>query len=203
MTSSAISSPPAATAPSIVFELQSTVFNLIVAGHETTTNLLGNAVLALFENPELRATLAADHDRIPQAIEELLRHDGPAHHATFRFASEPVELGGVTIPTGAQVLVCLAAANRDERRYDDPDTIDIDRDGARHLGFGHGIHHCLGAGLARMEATLALAALLDRFPDLSPAVATEDLRWDRGDGIVLRGLSELPIIPGRDAASAR
>lgn len=177
-------------------ELQSTVFNLIVAGHETTTNVIGNTTLALFRHPELRAALTADPARIPGAIEELLRHDGPAHHATFRFAVEDVELGGVTIPAGGQVLVCLAAANRDERRFEHPDRLDPDRGGPRHLGFGHGVHHCLGAGLARLEATLAIGALLERFPVLRPATRLEDLRWDRGDGIVLRGLTSLPVLPG-------
>lgn len=183
-------------------ELQSTAFNLIVAGHETTTNLIGSSVLALFRAPALRAAVTEDPDRIPQAIEELLRHDGPVHHATFRFAAEPVELGGVTIPAGSQVLVCLAAANRDERRYEDPDRVDIDRRGARHLGFGHGIHHCLGAGLARLEGHLALRSLLARFPELRPSRPLEGLRWDRGDGIVLRGLSELPVILGPAASAA-
>ncbi len=184
-------------------ELQSTVFNLIVAGHETTTNLLGSAVLTLFLHPELRAALNADRSLIPAALEELVRHSGPVHHATFRFAAEPVELGGVTIPAGGQVLVCVAAANRDERRYEDPDILDIHRDEGRHLAFGHGIHHCLGAGLARLEATLAIGALLDRLPALCPAAPLEGLRWDRGDGIVLRGLSTLPIHPGPDAGSTR
>ncbi|MDP1818778.1 MAG: cytochrome P450 [Acidimicrobiales bacterium] len=180
-------------------ELQSTLFNLIVAGHETTTNVLGNAVLALFRDEYLRARVVDDLDRLPQVIEELLRHDGPAHHATFRFATQPVEFGGVTIPAGAQVLVCLAAANRDPRRFDDPDVIDPDRKGSRHLAFGHGIHHCLGAGLARVEARVALGALLRRFPDLRPAGDLADLRWDRGDGVVLRGLSTLPVVAGAEA----
>lgn len=180
-------------------ELQSTVFNLIVAGHETTTNLVGNAALALLRDDELRSTLTRDAGRIPHAIEELIRQDGPVHHATFRFATEPVELGGVTIPSGAQVLVCLAAANRDSARFAAADTFDLDRDEGRHLGFGHGIHHCLGAGLARIEARLAITALLRRFPEMRAAEGHGELRWDRGDGIVVRGLSELWVVPGRDA----
>jgi cytochrome P450 len=182
-------------------ELQSTLFNLIVAGHETTTNLLGNAMLALFRDPALRAALVADGALLPQAVEELIRHDGPAHHATFRYATEPVELGGTTIPPGGQVLVCLAAANRDATRFTAADAVDVGRDGPRHLGFGHGIHHCLGAGLARVEATVALDALLRRFPDVRPAAAVDTLQWDRGDGIVLRGLTALPVVFGPPAAA--
>ncbi len=183
-------------------EVQSTLFNLIVAGHETTTNLLGNAVLALFRDPALRAALAVDDALLPQAVEELIRHDGPAHHATFRYATEPVALGGTTIPAGGQVLVCVAAANRDGGRFTDADTVDVTRSGPRHLGFGHGIHHCLGAALARVEATVALGALLRRFPDLRPAADVDALRWDRGDGIVLRGLTALPVVPGAQALAA-
>jgi cytochrome P450 len=173
-------------------ELQSTAFNLIVAGHETTTNLVGSAVRALFLRPELRPGLA-DPATVGGVLEELIRHDGPVHHATFRYAAEPVELGGVTIPAGGQVLVCVAAANRDERAYTDPDDVDPQREGPRHLGFGHGIHHCLGAGLARLEGAIAMTSLLQRFPRIEPAVPLDTLEWDRGDGVVLRGLTALPV----------
>jgi cytochrome P450 len=181
-------------------ELQSTAFNLIVAGHETTTNLIGSTVRALLLRPELRASLGADPDRLPALLEELIRHDGPVHHATFRYAVEPVDLGGVTIPAGGQVLVSLAAANRDQRPYADPDQIDPDREGPRHLGFGHGIHHCLGAGLARLEGAVAVSALVRRFPDLRPAAPLDELPWERGDGVVLRGLTALPVYLGDPAA---
>ena len=177
-------------------ELLSTIFQLIVAGHETTTNLLGNAVVALFRHPDQLAALRADPTMLPAAVEELMRYDGPAHHATFRYATEPIAMGGVTIPAGAQVVVCLAAANRDERWYRDPDVLDFDRRDARHLALGHGIHHCLGAGLARAETQIALGSLLRRFPELRPAVPLAELRWGRGDGLVLRGLSTLPVVPG-------
>ena len=102
----------------------------------------------------------------------------------------------MTIPAGAQVIISLAAANHDERTYDHPEVLDIDRTVARHLAFGHGIHHCLGAPLARLEGHLALGTLLRRFPQLRLAVADDELRWAHGDGLVLRGLSELPVIPG-------
>ncbi|MGH9274757.1 MAG: cytochrome P450 family protein [Acidimicrobiales bacterium] len=182
-------------------ELLSTIFQLIVAGHETTTNLLGNAVVALFRHPDQLVGLRADPAKLPAAVEELMRFDGPVHHATFRYATEPVTLGGVTIPAGAQVVINLAAANRDEGRFEDAHVFDVDRHDNRHLAFGHGIHHCLGAALARAEADIALGSLLRRFPHLRPAVALEDLRWGRGDGLVLRGLTALPVVPGAARAS--
>jgi cytochrome P450 len=177
-------------------ELLSTIFQLIVAGHDTTASLIGNSVVALFRNPEQLAQLRADPARIPAAVEECLRYDAPVPHATFRYAVEPVEIGAATIPAGAQVIVCLAAANRDGDRYERPEVLDIGRSEMRHLAFGHGIHHCLGAALARMEGQLALASLLRRFPELRLAVPLDELHWDHGDGLVLRGLSELPVLPG-------
>jgi cytochrome P450 len=177
-------------------ELLSTIFQLIVAGHDTTASLIGNSLVALFRNPAQLAQLRTDPARIPKAIEEFLRYDAPVPHSTFRYAAAPTTLGGVTIPAGEQVIICLAAANRDPDRYACPEILDVEREEARHLAFGHGIHHCLGAPLARMEGHLALESLLRRFPELSLAVPLSDLRWEHGDGLVLRGLSELPVIPG-------
>jgi cytochrome P450 len=177
-------------------ELLSTIFQLIVAGHDTTASLIGNSVVAMFGNPALLDQLRSDPNLIPAAIEEFLRYDAPVPHATFRYTVEPVELGGVTIPAGAQVIICLAAANRDAARYPSSERLEIDRSAARHLAFGHGIHHCLGAPLARMEGQVAIGSLLRRFPRLALAVRSEDLHWGHGDGLVLRGLSELPVIPG-------
>jgi cytochrome P450 len=177
-------------------ELLSTIFQLIVAGHDTTASFIGNSVVALFRNPDELALLRADPGRLDAALEEFLRFDAPVPHSTFRYAVEPVELGDVTIPTGAQVIISLAAANRDELSYADPEVLDIDRSAVRHVAFGHGIHHCLGAPLARLEGRIALGTLLRRFPALRLAVADEELRWGHGDGLVLRGLSELPVIPG-------
>jgi cytochrome P450 len=178
-------------------ELMSTIFQLIVAGHDTTASLIGNSVVSLLRHPEALAEVRADPTRLPAAIEELMRFDAPVPHATFRYAREAIELGGVTIPAGAQVLINLAAAGRDELVCPAPDVLDIDRAEVRHLGFGHGIHFCLGAPLARMEGNVALGRLIGRFPDLRLAVPFEQLRWGHGDGVVLRGLSELPVIPGR------
>jgi cytochrome P450 len=177
-------------------ELLSTIFQLMVAGHDTTASLIGNSVVALFRNPAQLAELRRDPDKIAAAIEELLRYDAPVPHSTFRYAVEPLTLGGVTIPAGAQVIICLAAADRDVEKFANPESLDIDRSAARHLAFGHGVHHCLGAPLARMEGQVALASLLGRFPQLALAVPSEDLHWRHGDGLVLRGLSELPVIPG-------
>ena len=177
-------------------ELLSTLFQLIVAGHDTTASFIGNSVVALCRNPSQLATLRDNPARLAAALEEFLRFDAPVPHSTFRYAVEPVELGGVTIPAGAQVIISLAAANHDERVYDDPELLDIDRSGTRHLAFGHGVHHCLGAPLARLEGHIALGTLLRRFPQLRLAVADDELTWGHGDGLVLRGLSELPVIPG-------
>jgi len=177
-------------------ELLSTIFQLIVAGHDTTASLIGNSVVALLRHPDQLARLRGDPGQIPNAVEEFLRFDAPVPHSTFRFALEPIDIGGVTIPAGAQVIINLASANRDPDHFPHADALEIDRPNVRHLGFGHGIHFCLGAPLARMEAHLALDALLRRFPDMRLAVPIDDLHWGHGDGLVLRGLSELPIIPG-------
>jgi cytochrome P450 len=184
-------------------ELLSTIFQLIVAGHDTTASLIGNSVVALLLHPAQLDLIRTDPDQLTVALEELLRYDGPVPHATFRYATEPIELGGVTIPAGSQVIISLAAANRDHGRYAAAETFDIARADVRHLAFGHGIHFCLGAALARMEGQLALGSLLARFPDLRLAVPARDLHWAKGDGLVLRGLSELPIIPGPENARAR
>ncbi len=177
-------------------ELLSTVFQLLVAGHDTTANLIGNGMAALLSHPEQRDRLAADLDRLPQAVEEFLRWDPPGQHATFRYATRDVTIAGTTIPAGVQVLVSLATAGRDGSRNDDPHTFDVDRTGATHLAFGHGIHHCLGARLARLEAEIAFRTLLTRFPTMRLGVPPGSLRWGRGDGLVLRGLSALPVLLG-------
>ncbi len=177
-------------------ELLSSIFQLMVAGHDTTASLIGNSVVALLRNPEQLSKLRSEPGTIPAAVEEFLRYDAPVPHSTFRYASKPLTLGGATIPEGAQVIICLASANRDHDRYAKPESLGVDRAATRHLAFGHGIHHCLGAPLARMEGCLALGGLLRRFPELTLAAPSENLHWSHGDGLVLRGLSELPVIPG-------
>ena len=183
-------------------ELLSTIFQLVVAGHDTTTSLIGNSVVALLRHSEQLTALRSDPDRIPAAVEELLRYDAPVPHSTFRYAVAPVEVEGVTIPAGAQVIISLAAANRDPDRFPDAEALELDRTDQRHLAFGHGIHFCLGAALARMEGGLALGSLLRRFPELRLAVRPDELHWNHGDGLVLRGLSELPVVAGPSAASS-
>ena len=182
-------------------ELLSTIFQLIVAGHDTTASLIGNSVVALLRHPEQLAVLRAHPEQIPPAVEELLRYDAPVPHSTFRYALDEVELGGVTIPAGAQVIISLASANRDTSRCPSGEALDISAADTHHLAFGHGIHYCLGAGLARLEAQLALGSLLARFPDLRLAQADGDLSWGHGDGLVLRGLTRLPVVPGPAVAS--
>jgi len=177
-------------------ELLSTIFQLIIAGHDTTASLLGNGLVALFDHPSDLAALQADPTTIGRVIEELLRFDAPVPHSTFRYATAPIVIGDTTIPAGGQVIIALAAANRDECRYADPDALIVGRPDAQHLAFGHGIHFCLGARLARMEGQIALETLVRRFPDLRLAVPVEVLHWGHGDGLVLRGLTDLPVIPG-------
>ena len=175
-------------------EMLSTIFQLFVAGHDTTTSLIGNATVALLRHPAQRDALVADPGLASRVVEEAMRWDAPVPHSTFRFATEDVRIGDVVIPAYAQVIVSLAAANRDPARYRDPETFDISRTDGGHLALGHGIHHCLGAPLARMEGRIALAALHTRFPAMRLAVDPAELRWGHGDGLVLRGLSELPVL---------
>jgi cytochrome P450 len=177
-------------------ELLSSLFQLVVAGHDTTTSLIGNGVVALLDHPDQLRSLRGDLDQLPAAVEELLRFSAPVPHATFRRTTEPVEIDGTWIPARQQVLVCLGSANRDPAAFPDPDLLDIHRPARTHLSFGHGIHFCLGATLARVEARIAFATLLGRFPRLQLAVARADLTWGHGDGLVLRGLDALPVLLG-------
>jgi cytochrome P450 len=177
-------------------ELLSSLFQLIVAGHDTTASLIGNGVVALLDHPGQLRALLADPGRLPGAVDELIRFTAPVPHATFRVTAEPVTLDGVQIPAHEQVLVCLGSANRDPDRFPAPDVLDIGRDDGPNLGFGHGIHYCLGAPLARLEARVAFEELLGRHPGLRLAVDRDALAWAHGDGLVLRGLVSLPIVLG-------
>ncbi|MGN5630712.1 cytochrome P450 family protein [Streptomyces sp. AC154] len=172
-------------------ELVGMAFLLLVAGHETTVNLISNGVRALLEHPDQLAALRADFGLIDGAVEEMLRYDGPVEAATFRFARETVPIGSATIAEGDSVLVALAGADRDPARYPEPDRFDIRRDAQGHLAFGHGIHFCLGAPLARMEGRIAVRALLERCPGL-------ELDPDAGEpdwlpGMLIRGTRKLPV----------
>ncbi|GAA4619043.1 cytochrome P450 family protein [Saccharopolyspora hordei] len=174
-------------------ELVSMVFLLLVAGHETTVNLIGNGVLHLLRHPEQWAALREDPDLVAGAVEEMLRFDGPVTHGTFRFTTEPLPVGDQVIPAGQVVWVGLAAANRDPEQFPEPDRFDITRDAHGHLAFGHGIHFCLGAQLARLEAQVALRGLVERFPHLSPAAPLDEVQWRFST--LIRGLRALPVHP--------
>ena len=170
-------------------ELVSMAFLLLVAGHETTVNLIGNGVLALLREPAQLAALREDPALLPGAVEEFLRFDGPLHFATQRVTTEPVEIGDVTIPAGQFVVISLLGANRDPERFPDPDRLDITRAAAGHVAFGHGIHHCVGAPLARLEAEIAIGALLARFPAIR--LSADTLRWRASS--LMHGLETLPV----------
>ncbi|GLZ29732.1 cytochrome P450 [Lentzea sp. NBRC 105346] len=172
-------------------ELVSMAFLLLVAGHETTVNLIGNAVLALLRNPDQLELLKTRPELIAASAEEFLRYEGPINLATFRYTTEPVEIGGVTIPANELVMVSLLGANRDGERFSDPHKLDVTRNAGGHLAFGHGIHYCLGAPLARLEFEVALKGLLARFPDLELAGTPEELAWR--DSSLIRGLITLPV----------
>ena len=172
-------------------ELVSMAFLLLVAGHETTVNLIASGVLALLLNQAELARLRADSALIASAVEELLRYVNPVSNATFRCATEPVQLGGVRIGRGDPVLVSLSGANRDPARFGDPDRLDLGRDTSGQLAFGHGIHFCLGAPLARLEAGIAISGLLARFGSISLAVPAASLRWR--PSTLIHGLEALPV----------
>jgi cytochrome P450 len=176
-------------------ELLATCVLLYVAGHETTVNLIGNGLLALLRHPAERRRLEDDPALLPGAIEELLRYDGPVQRAG-RMPARDTEIGGVPIPAGSLVLGVLGAANRDPSQFRDPDRLDLGRVEPRHLGFGSGIHYCLGASLARLEAQVAIGTVLRRFPALT--LVTECPIWRPSS--TLRGLETLPVVPGRPRA---
>ncbi|MEV6606170.1 cytochrome P450 [Kutzneria sp. NPDC051319] len=173
-------------------ELVSMAFLLLFAGHETTVHLLGNAVHQLLTNPTQQELLRADHSLLPGAVEEVLRIASPIHIATLRFTTEPVLVDDVEIPADEFVMISLLAANADAARFDDPRDLDVTRPAGGHLAFGHGIHYCLGAPLARLEGEIALGRLLDRFPSLRLAVDPAELRWR--SSTLVHGLRVLPVI---------
>ncbi|WP_329620450.1 cytochrome P450 [Streptomyces sp. NBC_01255] len=172
-------------------ELRAMAYLLLIAGHETTVNLIANTVRNLLTHPEQLAALRADPGLLDGAIEESLRYDGPVETSTFRFTREPFTLGGTEIPAGASVLVAIGALDRDPARFPDPDRFDIRRDTRGHLAFGHGIHYCLGAPLARLEGRIALRTLLDRFPRLE--LDPEGDPWEWVPGLLIRGVRHLPV----------
>ncbi|WP_181449304.1 cytochrome P450 family protein [Nonomuraea aridisoli] len=171
-------------------ELIALSISILIAGHETTVGLISQSVRLLLAHPDLQDALRAEPALLATAVEEFLRYTGPAEIAVMRYTLQPVELGGVTIPAGKAVQVVYAAANRDPRRFDGPGLLDVRRPDNAHLGFGHGIHYCLGAALARAETRIALAGLLGRFAVLEAAVPASEIGWRPG---IQRALTRLPV----------
>jgi cytochrome P450 len=175
-------------APLAVDDLLATVELLLVAGFETTVNLIGNGVLALLRDNEARDWLLGHPERADDLVEEVLRHDPPVQY-TMRLSHEPVSLAGTVLPTDTPVVLLLAGANRDPTVFADPGRFDPTRQNNReHLAFSAGIHYCLGAGLARIEAAVALRALFERYPDLRAAGAIKRRRSRN-----IRGVRQLPV----------
>lgn len=172
-------------------ELLGVVSLLIIAGHETTVNLIGNGILALLEHPEQRDLLIQQPELIHQAIEEMLRYNGPVEFSTSRWASEDIEFRGQRIAKGEMVIVALDSANRDEEQFKDPKVFDITREKSAHLAFGKGIHLCLGAPLARLEGEIAVSTLLNRFPNMRLQADVDTLEWR--PGMIVRGVKEIPV----------
>lgn len=172
-------------------ELISMIFLLIVAGHETTMNLIASGTLALLSHPAEITRLRSDPSLLPGAVEELLRYVNPVNHATERVTLEPMPIGDVTIPGGEWVICVTSSANHDPSRFPSPSQLDVGRDASGHLSFGHGIHHCLGAPLARLEGEVAFGTLLSRFPSMTLAVPDSSLRWR--ESILMHGLEALPV----------
>ncbi|MFD0267314.1 cytochrome P450 [Streptomyces sp. NPDC127106] len=171
-------------------ELIAMVFLLLAAGYITTVNLIGGGIAVLLAHRDQFDLLRSDPELLPGAIEELLRYDGPVSPGIARFAREDVEIAGVVVPRGATVLIASAIADRDPARFPDPDRLDITRHDNAHLAFGHGVHYCLGAPLARLEGQIAIGAVLRRLPGLALAVAPDEIRWRPGG---LRGPASLPV----------
>lgn len=172
-------------------ELISMVFLLIVAGHETTVNLLGNGMLALMQHPDQMKLLRADPALLPTAVEELLRYTAPVSISDERWASEDIPLHGKVIRKGEQVVAALISANADTQQFSDPTKLDITRQENQHLAFGKGIHFCLGAPLARLEGQIAFGTLLRRLPNLHLAIEPNQLTWNSNP--MLHGLTSLPV----------
>ena len=171
-------------------ELVSMSYLMLIAGHETTVGLIGNALLQLAEHPEQMTHLARQPELIKPAIEEVLRYDGPVHRTTMRATAEDVEIGGLTIPRGSFVQVLIAGCNRDPSRFPDPDRFDITRKPSQNLAFGYGAHFCLGLHLARLEAQTAITRALKAYPGMRLACLPEDIPWAK---TVIRAPARLPM----------
>lgn len=173
-------------------ELVSMVMLLIVAGHETTVNLINNAILALCAYPEQMALLKNNPTLMPQAVEEFLRYEGSVERVFSRWATQDIELGDKLIRQGELVICLIGSANRDEKQFERAGVLDVERGSSKHVGFGHGVHYCVGAPLARMETAIALNTLLQRLPGLKTAVPRSELRWRMLPGF--RSVETLPVV---------
>ena len=172
-------------------ELFSMIALLIVAGHETTVNLIGNGMAALLQHPDQAELLRREPELINAAIEECLRYDGPVEYATTRYAAEDVLLGGQRLRRGTPIIVILAAVNRNNKQFEEANAFKTSRAKPQHLGFGYGIHYCVGAPLARLEARIAFANLFKRLPNIRLAVPASTLSYN--EGAMVRGLKRLPV----------
>lgn len=173
-------------------ELFSMMILLIVAGHETVVDLISNGIFALLQQPAMLAQLQHQPEQLEAAIEEMVRYDGPVERATMRFAAQDVEMNGHLIRCGDAISLVLAAADRDPEQFTKPDTFDPMRPNNRHLGFGLGIHYCLGASLGRLEGRIAISTLIHRLPNLRLAAPAETLKWRTVP--ILRGLQQMPVV---------
>jgi len=167
-----------------------TAYLLILAGYETTVNFIGNGILALLRNPAQLASLRAEPSGLSSAVEEFLRFESPLNIATTRVTTVPVRIGEVEVPADEFVMIALVAANRDLHQFDEPDRLNIARNPNAHLAFGHGIHYCLGAPLARLEGEIALARLLARFESIT---LDDTARLQYRNSTLMRGLQALPV----------
>lgn len=172
-------------------ELYALVFVLIIAGHETTVNLIGNGILALLEHPKQKEKLLNQPQLIHSTIEEILRYNGPAEVSNARFATEDLVVAGKQIKKGEMVFIALSSANRDSKEFIEPDSFDITREANNHLTFGKGVHFCLGAPLARLEGEIAISALLERLPELKLSTEKDFIEWR--PGIIIRGTKEITL----------
>lgn len=172
-------------------ELYGVVSLLIIAGHETTVNLIGNSILAFLEHPEQLSLLQSQPELINSAIEEVLRYNGPVEFSTSRWVREDLEFQGQSMRKGELVIIALNSANHDPSMFDEPEIFDITRQENQHLAFGKGVHLCLGAPLACLEGEIAISSMLQRFPQMKLAVDIDELEWR--PGMVVRGVKEIPL----------
>jgi cytochrome P450 len=172
-------------------ELVSTVVTLFVAGHETTTHLLGNGMLALLSSASELQKIQENPELIPKAVDEMARFDGSVPRS-WRITKKDMNVDGVSIPKGQLVLPMLASANRDESEFPDPDLFDVSRDTRKHLAFGRGVHVCLGAPLARIEGQEIIKQILTKFPNIKLKASSNELIWRKD--VALRGLESLPVL---------